>query len=302
MRRNLVWMAAGVVACGVSSATLVRAEGRAVSKEAAAVFRTASLTPAPGFQQAKGPDGGMIYVSPRVVFTSDEVVSSVPGNVRGELNVTITPEAAARVGRSQGDLVAVMTDGKVAAVARLAGADADKVVLADLSDYAHARVSGLLGAQRGYGPVIRAVPQQPNAKPGSVVTVDVYVMNAPQVRTFQAALDVVGGRTGTLTRLPGRIDKARGDYIFGTQQAVAAVDDSRGRFGATLFRGAVDATEPRYLGSFDFKVSEDASGTFIVKVRFDDDTFLLDESSNPVSYSPMHATIRVGGSGARDVR
>ena len=305
MRKNLMVVAVGVLAFGISSATSVLAEGRSVPKgeQQDVTFRLASSAPAPGFQEMATEDGGTIYVSPRVTFSSDEVLSAMQGSVRGDIDLTLTAEATDRIDRTAGDQLAVLVNGKVATTAYIANVGRENVSISGLSEDEVSRVSRLLGVANPYGSaVIRAVPRQSAAKPGDVVTVDVYVMGVRGMRTFQVALDAVGGRTGTLTREPGVIDEAREDFVFGGARAITAVDDLGGRFGGTLWEGTVDATDQKYLGSFDYRVSDDASGTFVVKVRYNSDTFVMDDQNSQFRFAPMNATIKVGATGARSSR
>jgi len=301
MRKNLM-VAAGVLAIGISSAAFVRAEGRAVAKDSAVAFRLAATTPTPGFQKMTTESGETVYVSPRVTFTSDEIVSAMTGEVRGDLNIALTPDAAQRIDRTAGDRLAVLVNGKVTTTARIGQVGRDNVSVAGLSDRELSRLSSLLNVGNAYGSIIRVVPQQSHAKPGDLITVDAFVMGTPVLRTFQVGLAVVGGRTGTLSFEPGHIDKSRSDFVFGSAQSINAVDDTHARFGGTLMSGTVDATAPRYVGSFDLRVSNDASGTFLIKVRMDGDSFLLNENGGYIRVSPMNASIKVGVGGARNAR
>lgn len=301
MRKNMMVLA-GIVAFGISSATWVQADERAVSKNSAVSFRLASTSPMDGFQEMKAEDGETIYVSPRVTFTSDEVVSALHGQVRGDIDVSLTADALERVGRTNGELIAILANGKVTSTARLANVGRENVSISGLSDRELTRLSRVLGVGSAYGPVIRLVPQKTHAMPGDVVTVDAFVMGTQGLRTFQVGVDAIGGRTGKLVRETGSMDEARGDYVFGSSRAIKAVDDSRGRLGGTLWDGFVDAQDMSYMGSFSFRVSNDASGSFVFKVRMDEDSFLLDANGDPITFTPIHSTIKVGAGAPRSTR
>jgi hypothetical protein len=207
-----------------------------------------------------------------------------------------------RMDRTNGELIAVLVNGKLTTTGRIGNVGRDSVSVSGLADRDLTRFATLVGAGSASGPVIRLVPQTPSAKVGDVVTVDAYLMGARGVRTFQVAVDAVGGRTGSLTREAGKIDESRSDYLFGSSRAITAVDDSRGRMGGTLFDGIVDASQASYLGSFNFRVSDDASGSFVFKVRYDEESFVLDGKGEHMSFAPVNATIKVGAGSARSNR
>jgi len=305
MRKMMTLFTTALVAFGVCGVALVRADDRAQQVKGPVSFRLATSTPTPEFEKLATEDGQTVYVSPRITFTSDEIVTAMQGTGRNGLELAITADAAERIGRTPTDRVAVFVNGRLAAAPKLDEANASgRVVVSDLSAQQLQQLSGVLGvtSSNAAGAIIRVVPRQATAQAGDLITVDVFASGAPSVRTFQFALDSVGGRTGSLTREIGRIEEQRADFILGTAQAIKAVDDSRGRAGGTLFEGDVDATNPMYLGTFDYRLSDDASGTFIVKLRMDDDTFLHNAESFMVPFTPVNATIKVGAGGSRSNR
>lgn len=304
MRKMMMVFTAGVVA--LSFGVMVRADDREAKQSKAPVsFRMATSTPTPDFEKMTLEDGQAIYVSPRVSFTNDEVVSALQGTGRNGLDLTITAEAAERIGRTPSDRLAVFVDGRLAAAPNLAETDAaGRVVVTELTSAQLQRLSPVLGitSDGGTGAVLRVVPRQTSAQAGSTVTVDVFLSGAPSLRTYQFGVDAVGGRTGSLTREIGRIEEEREDFVLGTAQAIKAVDDSRGRAGGTMFEGEVDATNPSYLGTFDYRVSDDASGTFVIKIRVGEDSFLHNGENFPIGFTPINASIKVGAGGARTNR
>jgi len=306
MRKNMTWWMMGTMALSVSAVAVVRADERAGKESKAAVtFRAATSTATPDFEKMTLENGEVVYVSPRVTFTNDEVVSALRGAGRNDLDLTITSDAADRIGRGEADRVAVFVKGRLTAAPTMTNDnEAGRVSISNLSDAELTRLSGLLGAstQGMVGATMRIVPRQTSAQPGDIVTVDVFVSGAPNLRTFQFALDAVGGRSGELTRELGRIEEQRADFAFGSARAIKAVDDSRGRAGGTLFEGHVDATQPMYVGTFDYKVSDDASGSFVIKIRMDDDSFLHNEENYLLGFTPINATIKVGAAGGRSNR
>jgi len=304
MRKMMTLFTTALLVMGVSG---VRADDRDGKQAKGPVsFRLATSTPTPDFEKMATEDGQTVYVSPRVSFTNDEVVTALQGTGRNGLDLTITADAAERINRTPTDRVAVFVNGRLAAAPRLDEANADgRVVMSDLSARQLQQLSGVLGvtSNGATGAVMQIVPRQVSAQPGDVVTVDVFVSGAPNVRTYQFALDAGGGRAGSITRELGRIEKQRADFIMANVQAIDAVDDSKGRAGGTLLSGGeVDATNRMYLGTFDYRLSDDAAGTFVVKLRMDDDTFLHDGEHYIIGFTPMNATIKVGAGGARSDR
>lgn len=304
MRKMMVMLTTGVVALSVS--VMVRAEDREAKQTKASVaFRMATSTPTQDFEKMTLEDGQTVYVSPRVSFTSDEVLSALQSTGRNDVDLTITAEAAERIGRTPSDRLAVFVNGRLAAAPGLEETDAaGRVVVTELTSAQLQRLSPVLGitTDGSTGAVMRVVARQTSALPGDIVTVDVFLSGAPSLRTYQFGVDAVGGRTGSLTREIGRIEEQREDFVLGTAQAIKAVDDSRGRAGGTMFEGEVDATNPMYLGTFDYRVSDDASGTFVVRIRMGEDSFLHNGESFAIGFTPINATIKIGAGGARNNR
>jgi len=141
--------------------------------------------------------------------------------------------------------------------------------------------------------VVSVVAQQDTVAPGDLVTVDVYVSNVQSLRTYQFALTVSDGETGGLTRDHGVVDTTNASFVFNSGQMIQAVDQIHGRFGAVLFHGGADATTPRYLGSYTYQVSPDASGTFTVSVTPGNTSFLNSEAGVPLPFRTLPAKIIV---------
>ena len=63
-------------------------------------------------------------------------------------------------------------------------------------------------------------------------------------------------------------------------------------------RGSVDSTSPVYLGTFVFRASEGASGTFTVSLRPGEGTLALDSAGNRMTVQiTSDAALRVGTGG-----
>ena len=106
-------------------------------------------------------------------------------------------------------------------------------------------------------------------EPQEEFVVDVFVRGAVNVHTFQTKLLIRGGDAGSLDCTDIWINADRSDYVFYNLQQAAAVDQKRGRLGAVLFGGGADATGSAYLGTYTFRASPNAVGTFIMSVDMD---------------------------------
>jgi len=146
----------------------------------------------------------------------------------------------------------------------------------------------------GTDPNIFLVVQESDIQPGGLVTVDAYAHRVSQVRLYQVAVQAAGGRSGRLELVDLWIDKDAGDYVFGSEAVVDAVDLLGARMGAVLFDGEVDIEQPAYLGTFVFRASDDAGGTFRVRIRADGQSFLSNASNDPIAFRPgPHALVNV---------
>ena len=93
-----------------------------------------------------------------------------------------------------------------------------------------------------------------------------------------------------------RIDDRRPDYVFGGLDPDNAFDLDGVRLVSVLSsRGGVDSAGPVYLGTFLFRASDDASGTFTVSLRPGEGTLALDSAGNRMSVQiTSDAMLRVG--------
>ncbi len=131
--------------------------------------------------------------------------------------------------------------------------------------------------------VVSLVVNSSALQSGGLLSVDVYLDNLVDLRGYQVALDVTGGTTGTLSRESVTVDtrhadpQGNGDYVFFGSQSVTATDEIGGRLAAALYNGGVSSGSAKYAGTFTFRASMDASGTFNVGVRMAD-TLLRDSN------------------------
>jgi hypothetical protein len=121
------------------------------------------------------------------------------------------------------------------------------------------------------------------AKPGGVVTFDLYVGNVSDLGTYQFHIASSGGETGTLAFENIVIDVTRKDYVFTGLRSLPAVDKKGVRAGAVVMGGASrDVSKPEYIGTATFRASPDAKGTFEVNIVGDNRTFLRDSRGVPI--------------------
>jgi len=135
-------------------------------------------------------------------------------------------------------------------------------------------------------PRVFLVVQESDIQSGGLVTVDAYASRVSQVRLYQVAVQATGGKSGQLELEDLWIDKDAGDYVFGSEAVVDAVDLLGARMGAVLFDGEVDIEQPAYLGTFIFRASDDAGGTFRVGIRADGRSFLSNASNEAIAFHP----------------
>jgi hypothetical protein len=144
---------------------------------------------------------------------------------------------------------------------------------------------------------INLVASTSSIKPNQTVEVKANLAySGTTTRAFQVAVQVSGGTSGSLDLETVTIDDTRTDYQFYGLNDLAATDVQGARLAATLFSGFVPGAIQKYLGTFTFRASADATGTFIVTVRPLPETLLRDANSAPVTWAPgFSATVTVQG-------
>lgn len=295
MRKSKSVLAVVLACVGGSVALAQSAEDKQVN------LHLASLTPVDGFDTRAFADGD-VYVSPRVALTEAALLTVDSSTTRSRTNVSITlSDPGLRrlrdmVRRDRVEYIAVISGGQIVAVGTFSlDTSASTLTLSDLSSLEADQVKDLISLTP-VGATISLVATQSRVFPGRTVSVDIFVSGMVNLRTFQVALDVVGGTAGTLTIEDMQIDRDRDDYVFGTLPKVDAADVSGHRVGGLLMSGRVNATERSYLGTATLVPSADAAGTFQVTVKGGDRSTLLWTSEDmPVKFRTESASISVGG-------
>ena len=144
-----------------------------------------------------------------------------------------------------------------------------------------------LSSGRGSSTVnIKAVPSQRTAQAGDLVDIDFYVMGATNLRGYQLAGKVDGGRRGGNMILASVSIDERKDYVLNTVENYRGIDE-RGAGGllAAAMSGGVSTEQPGYLGTLTYEVPADAAGAF--RFGLGDKTVLLDADGSTINIGRM---------------
>jgi hypothetical protein len=148
----------------------------------------------------------------------------------------------------------------------------------------------------GSGPATINLTASPTSiKPNQTVSVQAFLTSGTTTRAFQVAVQVSGGTSGSLVLETVTINDTQTNYLFYGLNDLPATDVAGARLAATLFSGSVPAALQKYMGTFTFRASPDANGTFIVTLR-PAETLLRDANYAPVSWEAgLSATVVVQG-------
>jgi hypothetical protein len=289
-----------MVSIGVTIVASARAESRSVRETKGGVvnFHMASTTPINGYDKVSlGTDNAVLYVGPRAMWTSKEVVSarttdSADGAV---MELTLSSEAAQRLAselkHKSGDRLAIFADGKLVSSGAVgAGSTGGRLTITGINSVNTEQVLKLLNGERPVpapspstaGPVISLVPA--GQSPDGLYLVDVFVQGATNLRTYQIGVVVTGGTSGELHRDELQIETTRPDFVFGDLEAIPIDDQVGGRLLGLLVEGGVDRPAAAYLGTYSFRPSPDAAGTFQVSIDSGPKTLLVDSGNENQEY------------------
>jgi hypothetical protein len=269
-------MTAGVVSLGVLAA-FAHADRPAMrdAKGSAVTLHRASSTPADGLRKETLANGQVIYVSPAPVANSMEILEV--NNTDQGTTLRVSGDATARLGNQ----VAVFIGDKLASVGPVT--QDGQVTLGRLTQDQADRISRIVQpAVPVGGPMLTVVPA---GQRDGLYLVDVFVQGADDLRIYQVSVQVGGGTAGRLQMENVIVDQARPDYVFGQSQIVEASSPRTGLLAAVLYDGSVKVTAPKYLGTYAFRPSQDAAGTFRINVKLDDETLLADHANENFNFS-----------------
>jgi len=263
-------------------------------------FRLATKQATEGYTPMTAPDGSTVHVSSRPLFTSRDVLATRVGKTEnGEtVEMSLPPQTAdlltSSVRTSGLKLLAVVDAEKLVALATVDVESGEMPKLTGLGTGMSERISRLVKKQSTQvSAKVAVVPRETTGKPNDLLTFDLIVTGVTGLKTYQFSLDATGGSSGQLVRGRGSIDTQREDYIFGKRQAIASVDNVKGRIGCVVMRGVADVSVPQYLGTCTFRASPDASGEFTVQIRKNADSFLAGEWNQELLYEAVAATVKI---------
>lgn len=269
-------------------ATAVIADERAprADKVQGVSFHVVSSAPSNGYNQATL-NGQTYYVASKASIVSDQV-NSVQSNAS---SLTLGGEFG---GVSKANQMGVLIDGQLVAVGSLSVQNG-QATIAGLSAEQTQRITHLL-SRKQQAPTGAAFTVVPVGQANGEYTFDVFVQNVPELRTYQVKMEVSGGTAGSLTMTDVRIDKNRADYVFSGNEAIDAADQTGSRLGGTLFNGTVAVAAPKYVGTWRYRPTPDAAGTFKVEIRPNNtETFIQNQENQNLNVSFVGTTLQLGG-------
>ena len=136
--------------------------------------------------------------------------------------------------------------------------------------------------------------------PNQYVTVDVFGSSISDLRAYEVSTTVTGGTSGSLALVDTYINEAHASYVFkdlriynGEQNTYVATDLAGRRFAAVAVWGSANPTGSVYLGTFKYRASSDASGTFTI-TPVSSGAMLLNSSNVDVGVaSAANATVAI---------
>jgi hypothetical protein len=138
------------------------------------------------------------------------------------------------------------------------------------------------GAQNNI--ILSLNPSSLTVSPGGTVDVDMFVTGPESFRGYQAAIQISGGRRGTLTLETLSINEQNTTFVYLGQQYITTLDTNGGRLMAGMYSGGVSVgSAVKYLGRFKLRASNDALGTFTVNPRAD--TMLRDSANQTIPWT-----------------
>ena len=129
-------------------------------------------------------------------------------------------------------------------------------------------------------PTFKVTALQKVVAPGETFTVEVRLVNVTDLGAYQFMMKLSGGERGSLTVKGIVINKNQQDYVLGTAQAIAAVDEQQNRAGGVLMNGGKDVVSGS-VATVTLQAPKKL-GTFHVNVAEGQETFLRDSSAVPI--------------------
>lgn len=246
------------------------------------------------------PDGQTIYVSRKPLLNEGDVshAESVTSSGKEALQIDLTEAAAGRIAGSTADTqanrIAVLMDGKLVVAPAIASAlNRGRLQISGLTPTDLNRIVKALSSRGSTAPRdgIVLVPSAAAGSSADTFHVDVFANSVRGLRGYQITLDAVGGDAGSLKFEQAEVDTGRGDYVFGGTESYRAVNPELKRLANALPSGGVDGVGRVYLGTYTFKPTTDARGTFrILTVNRGNETVLLGPTSERLEFNTTAQT------------
>lgn len=106
--------------------------------------------------------------------------------------------------------------------------------------------------------------------------VEVFTAAVEELATYEVALEVSGGTSGTLVLADIVVDDERSDFVFGTDTTIIAKNVADGRVGVLREDGGMEITGAKYLATFVYQPASGASGVFDIALKGEGASFLSD--------------------------
>lgn len=288
MRKEMRVFVSGVLVAGFAATAMAGDRNDRAVKGDAISLHLASSSPQAGFRPVQMSTGDRMYVSPRATWTSLDVLSvdTLPGRSGPTLSMRLSGSATNRLtdqlGRVSDTRVAIYAGKSVIAVANV-GRDGSLTVEGIAPDTSQQ--------------IRRVVDSVPVAPAGPLVTVvaageargqylvDVYVEGVDSMRGYQIRLTTGGGESGELELNDVTIDDSREDFVFFGSQTIGASSARIRQLASVRFDGPTTATDAKYLGTYAYTPTGDASGLFRVNVEPGNDSVLVDGQSGEMGFN-----------------
>lgn len=233
-------------------------------------FHISSKTPVSGFTRVVGDDGSTRYVGPRMF---DERSVKRFETTDGELTLTVDAKTAVAleeaVAKYRTQELGIIAQGALIATApfvqsmSLGSRPEHLIILEGLTERALDRILSLLAAR--VSPESNATLSVGVRRTGDVIIADVFVEHVAQLGGYEITVEAVGGDAGALLPLDMWIDTDRADYVFGDRQAYDEGDWETMSMTNYATDAPAVASSERYVGTFIFEATPDASGTFFLQ-------------------------------------
>jgi hypothetical protein len=271
--------AVSMLGVGLIGMNVVRAAGPET------VFKPATLSATQGFKTIAVGDT-KYFVAPDPMFSGSNVqAASADG---GALQLTVGADIANRVSAAmkKTERLAIFVGGTFVNAPIVRSASDGKIVLAGLSSFNTDHLVNVLGnTGAGAGSAtMSVVTNQTSVNPGDMITVDVYLSGAADLKAYQVRANATSGQTGKIAVAEMVVDKERSNYVFGTGNVIDAVDNNDKRLGAVIFEGSVNVGNPLYLGSFTFQTPEDIHEAYVINVEVGEESFLRNSTAEPIEF------------------